>query len=289
MHTIFLVYANIPLRGIPANLLTITQTIDERPPMLNPWHLAGQADDPLEIKPFALHGEIIQWIIYFAKYTLPEAHAALADMTQARPRPELEIAFEAVHGYEDGYCFDDTGQPPGWYASRCLTIPERKTLIYDETLYGPEDLPGRLKCHECDQFYFQAALKCLAEGEAIKDIPGLAAFINQRMFFAPMFDMQGGGLTWKTGPEYPEFPYRHVFNNYLRSIIAHSFYDFSTNFNQKQLRICQQCNNFYISKTLKQSKFCSDNCKYAWHNKKKIESGELKKYKRKKFGWTGKD
>jgi hypothetical protein len=284
MHTIFLFYANTPLRGSPENLLTITDTIDEKIPMQNPWHLAGLDPAGLStMRPFAMHGEIIKWIIHFAERSFPYAEAIFSDMTRTEPRPALEIAFEAVHGYGFSYCFDDSGSE---CFSRCLIIPERKALVDDASLYGPEDHPGRLQCLECDQLYFMAALQRLIEGEQVADIPGLAGFINQSMFFAPMFDVLGGGLTWKTGPEYPEFPYKHVFNNYLRWIIADSFERFLTNYDLRQLKVCNQCNNFFISKTSKPSKFCSAKCKNDWHNKKKIESGELKEYKRRVYGWN---
>lgn len=280
MHTIFLVYANTPLRGKPQNLLTITRTIDEYLRMANPWHLVGHKDSPPEIAPFALHGEIINWIIYFARKNCDEAQAVLADMTLARPQPELEIAFEAVHGYDDFYCLDDYEEPPEWYVSRCLTLPQRTILV-------PQIFSERLLCLECEQLYFQAVLRHLAEGELIEDI--LEVFINQSMFFAPMYDVLNG-LTWKTGPDFPEYPYKNVFNNYLRSIIAFCFHDFLTNHDVKLLRICQQCNKFYIAKGgRKQSRFCCDSCRYEWHNKKRIISGELKEYKRKRFGWIGKE
>jgi hypothetical protein len=52
--------------------------------------------------------------------------------------------------------------------------------------------------------------------------------------------------------------------------------------NKKLIHQCDQCKNFYISKTIRTSKFCSDRCRLAWHNRKRIESGKAKEYKRRK-------
>lgn len=52
--------------------------------------------------------------------------------------------------------------------------------------------------------------------------------------------------------------------------------------NKKRLKSCQECQKFYISKTLRESKFCSDHCRLKYHNRQRIESGENAEYKRQK-------
>ncbi|MBN1932311.1 MAG: hypothetical protein JW786_11970 [Desulfobacterales bacterium] len=53
--------------------------------------------------------------------------------------------------------------------------------------------------------------------------------------------------------------------------------------NLKLLHKCQNCGKFYISKTLRESIFChGDKCRLAFHNRRRIESGENREYKRKK-------
>jgi hypothetical protein len=48
------------------------------------------------------------------------------------------------------------------------------------------------------------------------------------------------------------------------------------------LHNCQNCENFYFPKTKRKSKYCSDKCRLAFHNRKRIKSGIAKDYKRKK-------
>ena len=50
----------------------------------------------------------------------------------------------------------------------------------------------------------------------------------------------------------------------------------------KYIRKCQYCDKYYISKTKRMSKYCSDRCRLDFHNRKRIESGEAREYKRKK-------
>lgn len=48
------------------------------------------------------------------------------------------------------------------------------------------------------------------------------------------------------------------------------------------LHNCQNCENLYFPKTKRKSKYCSDKCRLAFHNRKRIKSGIAKDYKRKK-------
>ncbi|PQP33234.1 hypothetical protein C6A36_00350 [Desulfobacteraceae bacterium SEEP-SAG10] len=50
--------------------------------------------------------------------------------------------------------------------------------------------------------------------------------------------------------------------------------------NKELIHICDNCGNFYISQSIRKQRFCSDKCRLAWHNRKRIESGEHRKYKR---------
>jgi hypothetical protein len=52
--------------------------------------------------------------------------------------------------------------------------------------------------------------------------------------------------------------------------------------NKKLIHICDECRIFFISKTIRPTRFCSDKCRLSWHNRKRIESGEHRDYKRKK-------
>ena len=59
--------------------------------------------------------------------------------------------------------------------------------------------------------------------------------------------------------------------------------------NQKQpenkilIRQCDECEKYFISKTVRKQRFCPGNkCRMSYHNRKRIRSGEAKEYKRKK-------
>jgi hypothetical protein len=51
------------------------------------------------------------------------------------------------------------------------------------------------------------------------------------------------------------------------------------NEDKRKLKKCRECKKFYISKSLS-SKYCSDKCRMAYHNRKRIKSGEHARYKR---------
>ena len=52
--------------------------------------------------------------------------------------------------------------------------------------------------------------------------------------------------------------------------------------NTNYLHMCQNCDNYFIGKTLRAQKFCDDKCRLGHHNRRRIESGEHAAYKRKK-------
>jgi hypothetical protein len=69
----------------------------------------------------------------------------------------------------------------------------------------------------------------------------------------------------------------------LRNELAYLMVEFLRGeYNRKYFKKCHQCNGFYISKTLASSKYCSDKCRMAYHNRKRIKSGEAREYKRRK-------
>jgi hypothetical protein len=50
---------------------------------------------------------------------------------------------------------------------------------------------------------------------------------------------------------------------------------------QERLKKCSYCNNFFASKTARETRFCSDKCRLTYHNRKYISSGKAREYKRK--------
>lgn len=52
--------------------------------------------------------------------------------------------------------------------------------------------------------------------------------------------------------------------------------------NRKYIRRCPKCQKHHIAKRLNNKKFCGDRCRLAWHNQKRVKSGEHAAYKRKR-------
>jgi hypothetical protein len=76
---------------------------------------------------------------------------------------------------------------------------------------------------------------------------------------------------------------RRHFNRYLITlIVAYSLSEFLLHQGRQKIRVCKECEQIFTSKTTRRSSFCSDKCRLTWHNRKRIESGEAKEYKRKK-------
>lgn len=288
MKDIFLTYANASLRNNPKNLSMIFEVIDQHlsfnyssifpgaPEILSP--IVGGS--PItSINPSILVGEVIYYIIYFANHPdMRWAEGAFESLSKSTSitlprRGTLEIAFEAAYAFRDGYCMEEEEEFPEWYHSSCLTIPERKELIQrDDLFWIQEEHPNRIKCYECDQLYFRNVLKLVVDGNAFKEIPGFGAFMNRGI----LLPVDG---IFRPGPD-PEFPYRHVFNEFLRGIIAYSLNSFLDNNDRRLLRLCKTCNVFYLNKTIRKSYFCSDRCRINWHNEYRIKTGKSREYKR---------
>jgi hypothetical protein len=49
--------------------------------------------------------------------------------------------------------------------------------------------------------------------------------------------------------------------------------------NRELIRICEECGIFYLTKRVVNSRFCSDKCRLALHNRKRIKAGDNKSYK----------
>lgn len=52
--------------------------------------------------------------------------------------------------------------------------------------------------------------------------------------------------------------------------------------NRKYIRRCPECQKYHIAKRLNRKKYCGKRCRLAWHNQKRIKSGEHAAYKRKR-------
>lgn len=259
---------------------------------------------PFQLPPYFY--EIIRHIFYFA--SLPNIHFAQTALTCLKNNllirdtdlpGGLDIAFEAIYGYQDHYCMNFKGEPLKWFDSLCaLYSPGRHALIEAELFQGPDDRPGRLKCFECEQLYLKGVLDQIIEGKEFSEIFGLREFlqcaVNYQQGNIAVADRKiainnfwGGLITlapqirYEEGPD-RDYPYKHVFNEFVRSIIAYSLGD--TLFNDsKEIKRCSYCDKYFLKIRRKDDlNFCRDKCRYAYHNKEKIESGYFKDLKKRK-------
>jgi hypothetical protein len=195
-----------------------------------------------------------------------------------------QIAFEAIYGYRDNAC-----------VKKCFG----ETRI---PLLGKENfsVENHLKCFQCDQIFFNYMLEGIAEGkeyrekrnDALCDYLTIDTGFRTNEFIkivnapsgSPFKDTLGkevyfGGYDfYNMHTKHPENYFRQLF---LFGIIKFSLVEFLQK-DRRKLKRCQKCKNFYIAKTMRPSTFCSDKCRLAWHNRKRIKSGEAKEYKRKR-------
>jgi hypothetical protein len=80
------------------------------------------------------------------------------------------------------------------------------------------------------------------------------------------------------GEHYRDLRYR--FHDFFRSLVAYSLIEFLTNNDRRRLKKCDKCGLFFVSKTVRKSKFCSDKCRLAHHNRRYILSGKAREYKK---------
>jgi len=77
--------------------------------------------------------------------------------------------------------------------------------------------------------------------------------------------------------------YRYM---YFREILALCLVDFLiVDVNKEYIRKCQDCQNYYIAKTLKEQRFCSTKCQQrAYHSRSEVKSKKAAA-RREKYGW----
>jgi len=167
--------------------------------------------------------------------------------------------------------------------------------------------PKRLRCHECDQLYFQFVLIETLRGKEYRFIEHFEYMLdlcNDNIITRKEIHLKEIGkdsLGWPLSytlatRERIEYPLRpgmttnkinsyYDFNPFRIALLCSAFkslVDFLLDNDRRKLKYCDECENFFISKTIRASRFCSDKCRLAWHNRKRIESGEHRDYKRKK-------
>jgi len=248
-----------------------------------------------------------------------------------------EVAFEAVFGYEDFYCItpcDDDINKKSFpfseqlddhlYIDSCAEYaPRFKSLLFKNP--GDSDLfmsRHRITCYECEQLFFIEILKQIIDGTEYDKIPGFLSFLKTVEKWSVreiVFNESGKKKNpfkkniseeyrwinplnkygnWRKGPN-QNYPYKHIFNEFLRSIIALSLGDFLVFNDRRLLAICklqEECNNFFIRANLRKDeegdyycKFCCDKHRWKNDNRKQSTKDRKKRFKEERIAKLGKD
>jgi hypothetical protein len=206
-----------------------------------------------------------------------------------------DMAFSSIYGHDYGMCLTEL-------------LNHRVELFGSEAFEGPQ----KLKCYECDQLHFIDILKKIIEGKKYNQIDWLETFIdisNNVIKFRREVEiyksrpdrtnkkLHSVALKENKIVEIPlnldeifhtdSFKAPHVFfiNSFRQSLISAAFYsltEFLLQNDRRKLKFCDGCYKFYISKTIRNQRFCSSKCRMKFHNQRRIESGEHREYKRKK-------
>jgi len=110
-----------------------------------------------------------------------------------------------------------------------------------------------------ETYYKMPTMKLSTDGDCLMQI----APIDENNYFK-----SSSILSWKP-----------ILQKQLAHIMVEYFFDKDS---RQFLRKCEECKKFYVSKSMAHSKYCSDRCRNAFHNRKRIESGQHREYKRKK-------
>ena len=179
--------------------------------------------------------------------------------------------------------------------------------VLESPLFDPD---RHINCWQCRYLMFKYALNEIIERKEYSDMDCFLGGIeelnpteNKRRYKkedqAPFLDIANTRSPFKeeirsnieyipneydTGGEF--FPTIEHYDIFLSSTINHivktSLVCFLITNDRRKLKYCQECNKFYTSKSVHPAKFCSDKCRMAYNNRKRIESGEAREYKRKK-------
>ncbi len=266
-------------------------------PILNDCKRAKQSKEPVDIrseieKGKALIGELTDRYGSYAKlekYTNDNGTLTIGI--------EQLSEFCENHKFSPRYNVFKDGKNDAYLKAKELTkvrseIERLKQEISTDSYNFIRDLfdNERMKAHQ-ELFYMQRklieVLAVIAQGKSLYKNKAINYFLgayNENFMFSPDI-LPDGTLSFKAfNMAENSFTEIKEDNLYL--------YDKFINFclieflkqpkNQKLIHICDECEEFFMSKTTRHSRFCSDKCRLAWHNRKRIESGEHRDYKRKK-------
>jgi hypothetical protein len=269
---IFVKYANASLRDNPEILNEILGDFEKLDPQMGEY-----VEDEKRTREALKNG--IKYFVRFMKCSLETAKAILEELDSPEERQIVSGAFEYAYGYSTVGLSD---------VRTCYLGNSRSRMLENEGYSGP----FVIKCCECHQFFFNSMLKEIIQDKEYWDVGD--------GFFELMVEEAQTTIRRKvvlrSNPPGDRFQLRlaeHLFfeksfysptwlEQTIKAIAGNSLIEFLLRGERTKLRQCTKCEKFYISKSLRPSKFCSDPCRLSWHNQRRIASGKAKDYKAKK-------
>lgn len=199
----------------------------------------------------------------------------------------VNIAFEGVYGYRDGYC--DEGD--------CHQETIRKDFIGEECFIGPK----RLKCHECGQLEFKKILDEIVKGKEYSEIGQFYnlehLLINANNWIGKLIVVNASSeSTFKEelrrimsfdigrlrGSIDNDFP-RSIFDTiFYRTIVGYSLAEFLLKDDRRKLKRCKRCDKFFVSQKVDDRiKYCQK-CSHKSSLTNEQRREYMRKYRRNK-------
>jgi hypothetical protein len=206
----------------------------------------------------------------------PQRHEIEMPLRDILRMQEMDIAFDAVYQYRDGYC----ESTPGY----CVI---KRDLLDEKYFCGPT----RLKCYECNQLFLRKLLEEIIAGKPLSDI-GKEGVLGEEGVLAELLYNSHNYIRTRVLLEDPsdekgekevqaqvvlDIEAVHLgFNTFfVNSIVCYSLAHFLLNNDRRKLKRCPLCNKFFIGKADPRHKFCPDCSK-----KDKRSPEEINKYHR---------
>jgi len=176
-----------------------------------------------------------------------------------------EVAFEAQFGFLDGQCLDQ-----GTGLNECLAYAPWTMNLDLETRFQNEP---HITCVKCHQRSFIEIMNKITSGVPLRQIPGLEELLHLGVYNyrRTILWTEDGNVrdkaAWRSpadpigiirpGP-HPEYPFKHIFNHYLLSLIAYSLAAIlnDPDFSRERIHKCEICGEFFVGVGRPDQKFC---------------------------------
>ena len=275
IESIFLAYANNSLRdSIENSLIIIFNEIARYP---NEWYDPNTRDLKIACSVASLISTLSDFSSSIEISSFKEnLHKQIGNEHEFF-KGSVESAIEACYGSHGGY-----------FEGECHLRPYRQKLFGEDHFLGTK----RLKCYECEQLAFVNILAELIEGKEFSDIFGFDQYLKPVHSFLEIVPSNSQKLPFREALQETTFwgaeifflpgKPRFAFNEFLKAFVSRSLSEFLLKNDRRKIKRCKECNEFYISKSIRESLFCSDKCKNSFHNREAVKLGTLNEYKRKK-------